>query len=95
MPEPEQQPLLTDLNGDEAYLHVCEMEFEENEEGEMESTALVHLEMIESTGTCDHGAEHYNTVTHIYDAATARQLAAGLLNAADALDEILAESNDG
>jgi hypothetical protein len=80
------EPVLVDMNEDPVWVHGCETD----EEG----TVAIHLIVSEFRGRCDMGEDHYATVNHMYTGAQARQLAAALLNAADALDEQSPPSED-
>lgn len=77
-------PSSVDLDGDPAYVHVCERQTEP--EGSM-----VALVLLQNMGRCSMDEVHYTRVCHNLDSSEARKLAAALLNAADALDGIEAE----
>lgn len=71
------EPVSTDLDGDPAWVHVCERE-------DYWMVALA----VAMTTTCDQGEEHTAVLTQNLNASETRKLAAALLNAADELDEM-------
>lgn len=82
------EPTLLDLDDNPVWIHGCETLFDGEDHG-----PAIHMVVSAYRGTCDMGEPHFTEVSHFYNAALARQLAAGLLNAADMLDEIATEES--
>lgn len=80
------EPIVLDMDDNPVWIHGCETVIA----GEEDGVPAIHVVMSAYRGTCDMGEDHFTEVNHFYDAPTARQLAAGLLNSADMLDEFLA-----
>ena len=82
------EPILLDMDDNPVWIHGCETVVVGGDEDE--DVPAIHVIMSAYRGTCDMGEPHFTEVSHFYSAALARQLAAGLLNAADMLDEFVA-----
>lgn len=80
------EPTILDMDDNPVWIHGCETVIA----GEEDGVPAIHVVMSAYRGTCDMGEDHFTEVNHFYDSAKARQLAAGLLNAADMLDEYVA-----
>lgn len=76
-------PASVDLDGDPAWVHVCE-----RAEGSATAGWMVALEVAQSYGECEFGQMHGVMACQNLSASEARKLAAALLNCADELDKI-------
>lgn len=89
------EPTILDMDDNPVWIHGCET-IEAGEDPELaEGLPAIHVVVSAFRGRCDMGEDHFTEVSHFYDSARARQFAAGLLNAADLLDEYLASEAGG
>jgi hypothetical protein len=80
------EPTILDMDDNPVWIHGCETVIA----GEEDGVPAIHVVISAYRGTCNMGDDHFTEVNHFYDSARARKFAAGLLNAADMLDEYIA-----
>lgn len=81
------EPVLLDLEDNPVWVHGCESIDDDGEE-----IVAIHVVLSVYRGQCSMNEDHFTEVDHFYDASRARQLAAALLNAANALDGLVPEA---
>jgi hypothetical protein len=77
------EPTVQDLDDNPVWIHSCETLIDG-----VDDIKAIHVLTSAFRGVCDMGEPHFTEVSHFYNQAQARMLAAGLLNAADELDQL-------